>query len=46
VALSELRPVQTRDLAILGDSYRKQVIWEGTLEVSDPAAHNHIFDLS
>lgn len=44
--LSELRPMFTSDLATLGDSKRKQVIWEGTLEVCDPNAHTHIFDLS
>lgn len=46
VALSELRPMATSDLATLGDSIRKQIIWEGTLEVCDPNAHTHIFDLT
>ena len=46
VKLAELRPMATSDLARLGDSIRKQVIWEGTLEVCDPNAHTHIFDLS
>lgn len=46
LALAELRPMAASDLATLGDSLRKQIVWEGTLEVCDPNAHTHIFDLS
>lgn len=44
--LAELRPMFSKDLAVIGDSKRKEIIWEGTLEVCDPNAHAHIFDLS
>jgi len=39
VALSDLRPVSTKDLAVLGDSTRKEIVWEFTLEVCNPLAH-------
>ena len=39
VKLSELDPLQTSDLGKVGDSRRKQVVWEWTLEVCDPRAH-------
>lgn len=44
--LAELRPMFSEPIAKLGDANRKQIIWEGTLEVCDPNAHTHIFDLS
>lgn len=46
MAVAELRPVESYDLAKLGDSIRKEIIWEQTLEICDPNAHAHIFDLS
>lgn len=44
VAFAELRPISSEDLAKTGDSYRKQIVWEGTLEVSTPKAHGFIAD--
>lgn len=44
VAAAELRPVDTYDLAKTGDSYRKEVVWETTLEVCNEAAHGLIAD--
>jgi len=38
-ALSDLRPLFTKDLAVLGDSTRKELVWETTLEVCNPLAH-------
>lgn len=46
LAMSELCPVESYDLAKTGSSKRKEIYWEGTLEVCDPNAHAHIFDLS
>ena len=43
--LSELRTMATKDLAVVGDSVRKQIIWETTLEVCSPKAHINIADL-
>lgn len=46
LALSELIPTTSYDLAKTGSNKRKEIYWEGTLEVCDPNAHAHIFDLS
>lgn len=46
VKLAELRPMFSEDIATAGDAKRKQVVWEGTLEVCSPDAHSHIFDLT
>lgn len=46
VQVSDLRSIQTKDLAVIGDSVRKEVLWETTLEVSNPLAHINIADLS
>jgi len=43
---SDLRSLQTKDLAVIGDSKRKEVLWEMTLEVSAPKAHCNIADLN
>lgn len=43
---SELRKMHAYDLAKVGDSIRKQVIWEWTLEVSNEKAHAMIADLT
>lgn len=45
-AVAYLRPFQTVDLAINGDSERKQLLVEYTLEVKNEAAHGIIADLS
>ena len=37
--LADLRPASSKDLAILGDSLRKEIVWETTLEVCNPDAH-------
>jgi len=44
--LADLRSIYSKDLAENGDSMRKAIYWETTLEVRDPNAHAHIFDLS
>lgn len=41
-----LRPFETWDLAINGSSFRKKIEVEWTLEVSNPAAHGIIRDLT
>lgn len=46
LAIAELRPLQSYDLAKTGDSWRKEMTWEATLEVSNEAAHVGIFDLT
>ena len=38
-SLDDLRPLFTKDLAVLGDSTRKELVWETTLEVCNPLAH-------
>ncbi|QVJ07759.1 major head protein [Vibrio phage vB_ValP_VA-RY-3] len=39
VKMADLRPASTKDLAVNGDSIRKQIVWETTLEVNNPKAH-------
>jgi hypothetical protein len=43
---SDLRSIQVKDLAVIGDSKRKEVLWETTLEVCTPKAHANIADLN
>lgn len=45
-ALAYLRPFQTNDIAKVGDSEKKQILAELTLEVRNEAAHGGAFDLS
>lgn len=45
-AVSELRPVGTSDLAKNGDSMRKEIVMECTLEVCNPLAHAQITGLN
>lgn len=42
--LSELRSASTKDLAVTGDSMRKEIVWEFTLEVCNPLAHINMAD--
>lgn len=44
--LSYLRPFQTKDLAITGDSERSQILAELTLTVRNEAAHGIVADLN
>jgi hypothetical protein len=46
VKIADLRPASTKDLAVNGDSMRKEIVWETTLEVCDPDAHMNIADLN
>lgn len=46
VALAEQRPLNSYDLAKTGDSYRREMVWEATLEVCNEAAHGIVADLS
>ena len=45
-ALAYLRPFQTNDLAMTGDSEKTQILAELSLEVSNEAAHGGAFDLN
>lgn len=45
-ALAVLRDFQSTDLAKTGDSQRKQILFEGTLEVRNEKAHAAIYDLT
>ena len=45
-AVSDLRPASTKDLAVNGDSTRKEIVWECTLEICNPEAHVQIGALS
>ena len=45
IGIADLRPVFTKDLAVLGDSTRKEVVWETTLEMCNPDAHIQIAGL-
>lgn len=42
VQIADLRSASTKDLATLGDSTRKEIVWETTLEVCNPEAHIQI----
>lgn len=44
-AVSYLRPFATKDLAVTGDSIRKQIIVEYTLEAKNPKASGAIVDI-
>jgi len=44
--LSTLRPTGVKDLARTGDSLKKEVLTECTLEVCNPKAHGGVFDLT
>jgi len=44
--VAELRPAHSFDLAKAGDSMKKQIIWEWTLEVCNEKAHANIADLT
>lgn len=44
IAFAELRGLSSKDLAVTGDSMRKEIICEGTLQVSTEAAHAIIAD--
>lgn len=46
MAVSDLRSASTKDLATLGDSMRKEIVWETTLEVCNPEAHVQIVGLT
>ena len=45
VKTCDLRGVSTKDLAVTGDSQRKEIVWEVTLEVCNPLAHVQIAGL-
>jgi hypothetical protein len=46
IAIADLRPIFTKDLAITGDSTRKEIVWETTFEMCNPEAHVEIADLT
>lgn len=46
IKVADLRGVSTKDLAVTGDSSRKEIVWETTLEVCNPKAHMQIADLN
>jgi hypothetical protein len=45
-SVADLRPISTSDLAKTGDSSRKEIVWEFTLEVCNPLAHMWIAALT
>lgn len=45
-AVAYLRPFATKDLAVTGDSTRKQIVVEYTLEAKNPAANGAVVDIS
>ncbi len=45
IGVADLRSVSTKDLATLGDSTRKEIVWETTLEMCNPEAHVQIAGL-
>ena len=46
VSVADLRSASTRDLAVTGDSTRKEIVWEFTLEVCNPLAHIQVAGLT
>ena len=46
VSISDMRSIFTKDLATLGDSTRKEIVWETTLEMCNPLAHVQIAGLT
>ena len=42
VALAQLRPFQTIELATTGDAEKRMLIWEGTLVCRNPNAHSKV----
>lgn len=44
-AFASLRPWATKDLAVTGDSMRKQIVMEGTLEAINPKANGGVLDV-
>lgn len=46
VKMADLRGVSSKDLAVTGDSMRKEIVWETTLEVCNPKAHIAIMALN
>ena len=41
---ADLRPLNSYDLAKTGDNFKREMVWEGTLEVCNEAAHGLIAD--
>ena len=46
VKIAYLRPFQSQELAITGDSRRRQIVVEATLEMCNPNAHGIVADLT
>ncbi|MES2187959.1 MAG: DUF5309 domain-containing protein [Pseudomonadota bacterium] len=46
LAVSYLRPFKTKDLAVTGDSEKKEIIVEYTLEMRAPHAHGAVYDIA
>lgn len=45
-AVSDLRSIFSKDLAVTGDSTRKEIVWETTFEMCNPLAHVQIAALA
>jgi hypothetical protein len=45
-SVAYLRPFATKDLAVTGDSMRKQIVVEYTLEAKNPAANGAVVDIT
>lgn len=44
LAIADLRPLNSYDLARTGDNFKREMVWETTLEVCNEAAHGLIAD--
>ena len=44
LSLADLRPLHSYDLAKTGDNFKREMVWETTLEVCNEAAHGLIAD--
>jgi hypothetical protein len=44
-SVADLRSASTKDLAVVGDSTRKEIVWETTLEICNPEAHMQLAGL-
>lgn len=45
ISVADLRAISSKDLAVLGDSTRKEIVWETTFKMNNPDAHIQIAGL-
>ena len=46
ISVADLRGISTKDLAVLGDSTRKEIVWETTFKMNNPDAHVQLAGLA